>query len=252
MTEKNTITLADRMTTLAGMSMAGDSPIEHNAGAALISAVEEALLGGETHYTVRPGIPELRRSIAQAIARAGGPEPDADDPMDNVLITSSVAESLFVVLLGLGLESGEIVVSSEGSCQHETLFRLMGLRTTAKPAPETCLAYRSRRDDGSYHERIKAISKERPLPDILDLESSLGSSSLDGFPPFDPSLTLVTGDLDAINGLSTFRVAYLMGAKAMIARCRPWKQALSICSAAPSQRAAIHALGGEANKAGAK
>jgi aspartate/methionine/tyrosine aminotransferase len=251
MTAKNTITLADRMTTVAGASMPGDSPVEHDAGAELISAVEKALLGGETHYTVRPGIPELRRSIAQAIARAGGPEPDADDSMDNVLITSSVAESLFVVLLGLGLESGEVVVSSEGSCRHETLFRLMGLRAASGLTQETCLSYRSRRDDRSYHERIHAITKERSLPDVLDLESSLGSSSLGGFPPFDPSLTLVTGDLDAIKGLSTFRVAYLMGAKAMIARCRPWKQALSICSAAPSQRAAIHALGGEA-KGGVK
>jgi aspartate/methionine/tyrosine aminotransferase len=251
MTEKNIITLANRLTTVAGMPRIDDAPVQHDAGPELMSAVEKALLGGETHYTVRPGVPELRRSMALAIARAGGPEPDADDPMDNVLITSSVAESLFVVLLALHLQSGEVVVSSAGACRHETLFHLMGLRATAEPAQETCLSYRSRRDDRSYHERIHAISKERTLPDVLDLESSLGSSSLDGFPPFDQSLTFVTGDLDAIKGLSTFRVAYLMGAKTTIARCRPWKQALSICSAAPSQRAAIHALRSEA-KGGTK
>jgi hypothetical protein len=121
----------------------------------------------------------------------------------------------------------------------------MGHRVTLEPAPETRLSYRSRRDDASYHKSIQEFCKERSLPDVLDLESSLGSSSLGGFPPFDPGLTLVTGDLDAVSGLSTYRVAYLMGAKAMIARCRPWKQALSICSAAPSQRAAILALHGE-------
>jgi hypothetical protein len=111
----------------------------------------------------------------------------------------------------------------------------MGFSVTSEPTPDTCLTYRTIQED------IHPISKEKSLPDVLNLESSLGSS-LESFPPFDPSLTLVTGDLDAIEGLSTFRVAFLMGTKAMIARCRPWKQALSICSAAPSQRAAIHAL----------
>jgi aspartate/methionine/tyrosine aminotransferase len=248
MSAKTTITLSDRMATVTGMPMAGDTPVDHDAGPELISAVEEALLGGETHYTVRPGIPELRRSMARAIALAGGPEPDAEDPMDNVLITSSVAESLFVVLLGLGRESGEVVVSSQGSCRHEALFHLMGHRVAVELTQETRLSYRSRRDDASYHERIQTFSEERSLTDVLDLESSLGSSSLDSFPPFDPGLTLVTGDLDSVKGLSTYRIAYLMGAKAMIARCRPWKQALSICSAAPSQRAAILALRGEAKE----
>ena len=54
--------------------------------------------------------------------------------------------------------------------------------------------------------------------------------------------TVFMGNLDALSGLSTFRVSFLFGPKAIFERCRTWKQALSICGAAPSQRAALHAL----------
>ena len=37
------------------------------------AALRSALLGGETHYTPRPGLPELQDAIAQRIEAAGAP-----------------------------------------------------------------------------------------------------------------------------------------------------------------------------------
>lgn len=234
--------LARRIAALSGLSLADEITVEHDAGPALLATVEAALLAGETHYTVRPGIPELRRRVTQEIVRVGGPFPDAEDPMDNVLITSDEAEALFAMSYGLHLEPGEVLVAAKGPFRHEPLFRLMGFRVGERPSLETKLTYRSWDAALEHQKEILDAATENDLVDVLDIGSSLVSPSWDAFPPVDSTRTLITGNLHALAGLSTFRVAYMMGSKDYIAKCRPWKQALSICSAAPSQRAAIHAL----------
>jgi aspartate/methionine/tyrosine aminotransferase len=244
MTDTKTPPLAKRTTALADVSLSDENAVEHDADAFLLSAVEAALLAGETHYTVRPGIPELRRMVTQEIVRLGGPFPDADDPMDNALITSDEAEAIFAIVLGLGLDSGEVLATAEDTCHHEALFRVMGLRVEGKESSETKLTYRSWDADLGRQKDVLDFAHKNDVPDILNLGSSLVGPPWKTFPPFDSSRTFITGNLDGLPGISTFRVAYLMASKDRIARCRPWKQALSICSAAPSQRAAIHALSG--------
>jgi aspartate/methionine/tyrosine aminotransferase len=241
MTDTPSSLLADRTTALSDATL-DEKPVEHDASPSLLSAVEAALLSGETHYTVRPGIPELRRMIAQKMVRLGGPFPDADDPMDNVLITSDEAEALFAVVLGLRLDGGNALLAVKRSCRHEDLFRLMGLGVEEKGSSETKLALRSWDADRARQEEVFDFAATNDIPDILDIGSSLIDPTWEAFPPVDSSRTLITGNLDALPGLSSFRVAYLMGSKDRVAKCRPWKRALSICSAAPSQRAAIHAL----------
>jgi aspartate/methionine/tyrosine aminotransferase len=233
---------AKRLAALADVSLSDETPAEHDAGAPLLSAMEAALLAGETHYTVRPGVPELRRTITQEIARLGGPVPDADDPVDNALITSDEAEAIFAIVLGLGLSAGTVLTAAEDVCRHEALFRVMGLRVEVETSSETKLTYRTRDADAGRQKAVLDFAIEQDLPDILDLAASFIHPTWATFPPVDPSRTFITGNLDGLPGLATFRVAYLTASKDRIARCRPWKQALSICSAAPSQRAAIHAL----------
>jgi hypothetical protein len=130
----------------------------------------------------------------------------------------------------------------EKACRHEALFRVMGLRVEHKESSESKLTYRSWNADPGRQKDVLDFATENDLPDILDLGSSLINPNWTSFPPVDSSRTFITGNLDGLPGLTTFRVAYLMASKDRMARCRPWKQALSICSAAPSQRAAIHAL----------
>jgi aminotransferase len=64
-------------------------------------------------------------------------------------------------------------------------------------------------------------------------------SMLDRVPPD----AVVTGSLDALPGLSSFRVGFVSAPPGMARSVRSWKQALSICTAAPSQRAALLSLG---------
>lgn len=236
------IPLAERVRWVSEVRLEPAREVTEDVGPGLLSAVESALLGGETHYTVRPGIPELRRSIAQQIVRAGGPLPNGDDPAENVLITSGESEALFVVLLSLGWASGNVLVSARPPCRHGPLFRLMGFHVATEAAlpAQLHLTYREWDSDEERQKYVLARGADRNLCDVLDLKQALWPSGT--FPPFDAGRTLLVGNLDAVAGLSSFRVGYLVGPKARIARIRPWKQALSICSAAPSQRAALYAL----------
>ncbi len=200
-----------------------------------LAALEEALLGGETHYTVRPGIPQLRRVIARAIQARGGPTPDAEDPADNVLITTSESEALFVILLGLDLKSGKILTNDPDSCPHQALLSLRKLGLEAELSTEIRAIYRPFHLSETDQARLLGLSSEAGLPDILDLGAHWSSQ----LPQCDPQRTLIIGNLNGIKDLSLFQVGYLMAPKALMARCRSWKQAFSICTAAPSQRAAI-------------
>ena len=47
---------------------------------------------------------------------------------------------------------------------------------------------------------------------------------------------------DDVLGLASFRVGYVAAPKKKAAKLRSWKQALSMCTAAPSQRAVLVAL----------
>ena len=215
-------------------SSAGD-PQRRDPSLSLLESLESALLLGETHYTVRPGIPELRRMIASALQARGGPVPDAEDEADNVLITTSETEALYVILLGLGLESGEILGDASAPCPHRALLSLRRLTTAPSWTSEVRAIYRPFHLADPDHARLLAAASKANLPDILDM----GSHWLPELPQCDPERTLIIGNLNGIKDLSLFQVGYLMGPRALMARCRSWKQAFSICTAAPSQRAAI-------------
>jgi aspartate/methionine/tyrosine aminotransferase len=237
------IPLAERIASLTDVSLPDESAVEHHVGPSMLGSVEKSLLEGETHYTVRPGIPELRRQIAAEIERKGGPAPDAEHPEDNVLITSRDSESLFVILLGLEVAAGDAIVSSRDHFPHAALFRLMGLEIhrQTRLTNNTRLTYR-RWTESSKHHDLLALAGEADLPDILDLGPDLWNESLKPFPPAEKDRTLIMGNLNAFRGMVTFPIAYVSGPRAHMARYRRWKQALSICSAAPSQRAALYGL----------
>jgi len=124
-------------------------PIER-APDALLAGVERALLAGETHYTDRPGIRELREKVALKLGLE----------VDGVIITNGAREGAFVTGLALGERPDDLMI-------------------------------------GNFH----------------DLE-----------------------------GISSFRVGFVAGPVETAKKVRTMKQALSICTAAPSQRAVILAL----------
>jgi len=212
----------------------------------LLQAVEAALLAGETHYTVRPGIPELRRLVLEEISRAGGPEYPSPD---SALITSGAEEAVFVALLGLRPEPGVAIVACDPPFKEAQLFRLLGLEPQRAPAvisdqPELRLLYREAGLERKHHQAVLAWASGRDLPDILNLGGSFASRACKELPPLIPDRTLIAGSFDSLPGVSVFRAGFLAGPEPLLRRIRPWKQAFSICSAAPTQRAALHALAG--------
>lgn len=118
----------------------------------ILEGVRDALLSGETHYTDRPGMRELREKVAATLGRAA----------EEIVITTGDREARFVIRLAFG---------------------------------ET--------------------------PEDVDI---------------------IIGNWDEVPGLESFRVGYVAASKEKAAKLRSWKQALSICTAAPSQRAVLVAL----------
>jgi hypothetical protein len=209
----------------------------------ILTALKESLLSGETHYTVRPGMPELRKRIAKEISFLGGPRYDS---IDNVLITNGDSESLFVTLLGLRLNQGEVVVADD-QIRHRPLFGIFDLRPQKAskqwiPTRDVQFIYRERESSLATQKALLQLALDQDLPDFLNLGDSLASSHSLKIPPASIQHTLISGNLNALPGISVFQVGYLLGPEALIRRIRVWKQAFSICSPAPSQRAALTSL----------
>jgi len=206
----------------------------------LTDYLREHLARGETHYTTRPGLTELRQTIATEIARLGGPARNAD----SAIVTQGEGEALYVTLLGLGVAADSIVVVT-GECRHRGLFDLLSIEMVAPTDSKAGSAV-------AVYSEIAGEPLDLPRPtndqrfEILALGGLLFSergcetdlSSLS-------SRTLLIGHLDSLPGLDHFRMAFVAGPPDLVKRIQIWKQALSICSAAPSQRAAMFAIGME-------
>jgi aspartate/methionine/tyrosine aminotransferase len=177
----------------------------------LLDYLREHLLAGETHYTTRPGMVELRGRVAEELARSGGPDVGAE----GVVITAGEGEALFTALLGLGIEEGSAVRLSGAWQRHTELLDILGV-------------------DGMEP------SVDGGPADIACLGFTLGHGGASV--PNAGEETIVIGSLEALPAMLPFRLGFAAGRPERIRRVMTWKQALSICSAAPSQRAALYAF----------
>jgi hypothetical protein len=217
--------------------------------AGLIDEVRRHLLDGETHYTTRPGIVDLRRRIAERIEQLGG---GSLDPLASVLITAGEREALFVILLGLGLRSGATVVAADQGGRHQGLMRLLGLNVieAGDVQSQRDVVYREAPcSEGLWPSTAQVIAKDSCV-EIHNLRGQLtegpaGCGEGQGGEEIGSSLgaqTILMGNLHGLAGMSSFRIGFVAGPPATMKPIMVWKQALSICTAAPSQRAAIRSL----------
>ena len=197
------------------------APLPHPAAPhpALLASLRHHLLGGETHYPDRPGMADLRRRVGAALPGAGYPERGPD----GVLITAGEGESLFVTLLGLGTPP-EICLYGPGARRHGNLLKWMGVRAI-EPG--------SREGDSGSDPEIHLIG------DRL-FGAAVVAEGLDSHAAHD---TIVIGTLDGLADMRPFRLGFVAAPPEVLANITKWKQASSICSPAPSQRAALRALG---------
>ena len=191
--------------------------------AALLTSLRHHLLAGETHYPDRPGMAELRRRVGAALPGSGYPVRGPD----GVLITAGEGESLFVTLLGLGTPP-EIRLYGPGGHRHDSLLKWMGVRAV-EPG--------SRDGDNATGPEIHLIGDRLfgPAPAAAIHPGAAGP------PP--PPAPIVIGSLDGLSGMHPFRLGFVAAPPEVLANITKWKQASSICSPAPSQRAALRALG---------
>ena len=204
----------------------------------LLASLRHHLLGGETHYPDRPGMAELRRRVGAALPGAGYPERGPD----GVLITAGEGESLFVTLLGLGTPL-EICLYGPGGHRHRSLLKWMGVRAV-EPG--------SRDGDGATDPEIHLIGDrlfgaagagdplEAPVASSDPGPTWDAEARSNAYAASDP---IVIGSLDGLADMRPFRLGFVAAPPEVLANITKWKQASSICSPAPSQRAALRALG---------
>lgn len=200
------------------------------------AAVLDALDRGETHYTDRPGVPELRARIAARLtARFGLTVKGGSD----VVVTCGVEEARFVALQELA-KPGSIVFAVGNAAERVAgAAAIRGAGVVPTPVPEAVLAF------------LPASAGEPALRAALD---QIGPDTVvvfedDAGPGFHPAAvadfaarTVTIGDLVA-PGLAGARVGFLAAPTLRAPALRDFKQALTICTTNLSQWAALAAMG---------
>ena len=223
------------------------APTRSGPSEGLLAGLRHHLLAGETHYPDRPGMGELRRRVGAALPRVGFP---AREP-DGVLITQGEGESLFATILGLGSGEGATIVARVGG-RHQRLLDWMRVRVVEPGSGAASGA------EAAFHlieyeagATIPANGKASTTPALTQVHA-IGDRLFAGDNDEPSSAAeaagalsdaIVIGSLDGLDGMHPFSLGFVATSTAMRPRIAKWKQASSICSPAPSQRAALWALG---------
>ncbi len=237
----------------------------------VIAAVGEALDRGETHYTSRPGIAPLRQAIAAHLMAESGV---AYDPQSEILISSGGQEGLFVTVQMLVRPGDEVLLADPGYPTYGDAVRLAGgvcvpipvtptdgfgltaAAIAARITPRTRLLVLVSPDnptgaviDRAEIAKIAALAVERDFLVLFDeiykafLFDGAEHVSIAAFPGM-RSRTVIVGSFSKTYGMTGWRIGYVAGEPQLIQPITDLKLALSICSAAPSQWAALAALTG--------
>ena len=204
------------------------------------AALRSALLGGETHYTPRPGLPELQDAIAQRIEAAGAPA------AGTVVITAGRQEALFVALAGARAEGGNVPASVDlspaisGDPGVRAACAVLDLFAVGGATGSGAVARVSTPEETGASAPIEIVDCEDRLLGRDDTEASfLAGVGLAGV----GEDAVLVGSLDGLPELAPFRVGFFRAPSRLLGRLRGLKQAVSICTAAPSQRTAALLLG---------
>ena len=237
----------------------------------VITAVEEALDRGETHYTNRAGVPALREAVARKLS---GEQSFNVDPTTEVVITCGGREGMFLALQVLIQPGDEVLVPDLRPTFIDEAIRLAGgilipVSLLAKEGFEMQASQIQERltdktrllvlvnpsnptgavISAEEMARIGALVQERDLKvvsdEVLDesLDGDVRHTSIASFPEM-AQRTVVVGSFSKLHGLASWRVGYLSGPKALVTPIRDLKQAMTICTSAMSQYAALEAMTG--------
>ena len=198
----------------------------------VIAAAEAALDRGETHYTDRPGIPELRSWVAEQLLERWGV---AVDPSE-VTITCGSTEARYVAMTLLA-EAGGAVLCPGDSARIRGAIHLLGARIVDAIQDDVSLLYLT--PDVYRETTIELLQRaeERDWWIVYDL--SFAKSSPPFHPAQNPKLARRVVTIDSWSGrLPGWRLGWMAGSE-MALKLRAGKQAITICSTAVSQWAGL-------------
>ena len=249
----------------------GAGELDRRTAPHIIAAVAEALDRGETHYTARPGIAPLRHALAARLAAESGV---AYDPQSEILISSGGQEGLFVAVQMLVRPGDAVLLADPGYPTYGDAVRLaggvcvpvpvdpsagVGLTAAvieARLTPRTRLLVLVTPDNptGAVIERaemakIAALAVRHDFLVLFDeiykafLFDGAEHVNIAAFPGM-RARTVIVGSFSKEYAMTGWRVGYVAGEAHLIQPITDLKLALSICSAAPSQWAALAALTG--------
>ena len=240
-------------------------------------AAKAALDAGATHYTTRPGLDELRAAVAEKLLRENG---ICVNPTREVLITCGAREALFVAVHTLLRHGDEALIPQPADPAFAALARQAGARVrvlNSDPAsgfafnPSMLPRLRARagrrvlllanpsfpagsvlREEAlqrlaSYavEQDLLVIVDESYEPFVFDGATHISIASLPGM----AERTVTLNTFSHRYALSGWRVGYAVAPAALMGQIQQLKQALSICSPAVSQYAALAALTGPESSA---
>ncbi len=91
----------------------------------IIDAAKASLDRGDTHYTPSPGIPELRKAIAEKLKKENNIEAKAG----NIIVTPGAKQAIFEAMLSVLQEGDEAILFDPAWVSYDPCVKLSGART---------------------------------------------------------------------------------------------------------------------------
>lgn len=230
--------------------VADPKPIDNSTAAGVRAAVQKAMADHLCdHYTRRPGIAPLCKAVAVGM-KSRGLDLDADN---DVVITGGVVEARYVALHSLA-PGKPVYVAQPGPDYHQPILDLAGIH--AQPLdpqgelPDTqggLLLLDPTLLDGDTQAQLAEWAAVHDVTVIADETDAPLLDAAATYKPFaaQPGMaerTLTLGAFNVASGLDGWQVAWFAGPKKLAVAVRDLKQAMTICSPAPAQYAALAAL----------
>ncbi|MCY3574191.1 MAG: aminotransferase class I/II-fold pyridoxal phosphate-dependent enzyme [Chloroflexi bacterium] len=220
--------LAKRVASLAALRPPPDCP---PTPPHVIDAAVDALARGETHYTDRPGIPELRGWVARHLHERWGLRVDPSE----VTITCGSTEARYVALTLLTEPGGAALCLGDASLIRGPLQLLDG-HIVEQRVDALRLLYLRPDDDRATVLKLLQQAQTTDWWIIWDISFC----APDAFHPAqDTQLAERVVTIDSLSqGLAGWRLGWMAGSAAAL-RLRAGKQAITICTTAVSQWAGL-------------
>ncbi len=236
--------------------------------ASLLEDAVAGIRGGANQYPPGPGVPELRRAVAEHQRRFYGLDVDPDD----VLVTAGATEAIAAALLALCDRGDEVVlvepyfdsyaaaVALAGAQRRTVPLRFPGftldldaLRAAVTPRTRMLVLNSPHNPTGtvlsrSELEAVAALAREHDLLVLSDeVYEHLVFDGAEHVPlatlPGMAERTLTVSSAGTTFSVTGWKVGWVHGPRELVAAVRTVKQFLTFVNAAPFQPAVARALG---------